>query len=86
MIKHTEQVEGAPFQPGQKVTVLSATDDTCAEEFIGSSGTITALFERSGVGDSWPNDPLIDVEFWIDARAMTEYFWKEELQLVGVTV
>ena len=79
----TELVEGAPFQVGQRVTVISMADETALPYYLGMVGTVVSLHYNAGCGDHYPNDTMIEVSFPGEAP---EVFWHEELALaVAVT-
>lgn len=77
-VLHTEPVDGAPRQPGERVRVVAATDPSVYDvsPLIGSTGRVAALDYQGLVGDSAPGDPLILVDLDSGAR---EAFWREEL-------
>ena len=70
-------VVGAPFNIGDKVHVISGTDETFDQYFLGRTGNVIYLEYECGCGQSFPDDPMIGVKF----RKRIEEFWKEELQL-----
>lgn len=74
-----ENVEGAPFKIGDKVTVLDdpEKDETFDDSFIGYPGTIVDLDYQTGVGQTYPGDPMIGVDTVVGYYC----FWKEELKL-----
>ena len=72
------KILGAPFSPGQTVTVLTACDETCDRSFIGKSGEVIYLEYSCGSGQTYPADPMIGVEL---PSGDCEEFWREELQL-----
>lgn len=71
-----ERVDGAPFQPGDRVIVVAVGDETCDASYVGECGTVVQLEYECGCGQSYPADPMIGVAF-DDADAME--FWREEL-------
>ena len=70
-------VSGAPFRIGERVRVVSSKDETFDPHFIGRTGSVKYLEYECGCGQSYPDDPMIGVEF--RARG-TEEFWREELR------
>lgn len=68
-------VDGAPFKIGDKVRVVSFSDDTADEEFLGCQGGVLYFEYSCGCGQKFPNDPMIGVQF----GERTAEFWKEEL-------
>jgi hypothetical protein len=77
-IRH--QVSGAPYQPGQAVTVVASAEGDCpltgVSEYIGKSGVVEYLEYSCGCGQRYPDDPMIGVNF-PDRRQ--QEFWHEEL-------
>lgn len=73
-----EPVEGSPYQPGQRVTVVDAVDGEVHDVSwrIGQAGTVEYLEYSCGCGQSYPKDPMVGVRFE-DGRL--EEFWPEEL-------
>jgi hypothetical protein len=75
-----QRVPGAPFQPCQHVTVVSSTEGDCpligVSKYIGKFGTVVYLEYSCGCGQSYPNDPMIGVEF---PDSSQQEFWAEEL-------
>lgn len=74
-------MDGAPFQPGQAVRVVAAIDTDVHDvtSFIGKSGTVQYLEYHCGCGQTYPNDPMIGVQF---ENGAGEEFWTEELAAV----
>jgi hypothetical protein len=70
-----EDVVGAPFRIGQSVRVISVTDETGDEQFLGKEGIVIYFEYDCGCGQTFPEDPMIGV--LLGKRA--EEFWKEEL-------
>jgi len=68
-------VDGAPFKIGESVKVVSFSDDTADEEFLGCRGAVLYFEYSCGCGQTFPNDPMIGVQF---GERKAE-FWKEEL-------
>ena len=68
-------VPGAPFKIGDGVKVVSLADDTADVEFLGQQGQVLYYEYSCGCGQTFPNDPMIGVQFG-DRKAE---FWKEEL-------
>jgi hypothetical protein len=68
-------VDGAPFKIGDSVKVVSLSDDTADAEFLGQQGKVLYFEYSCGCGQTFPNDPMIGVQF---AEQAAE-FWKEEL-------
>lgn len=90
-----EHVEGAPFQPTEKVIVFCAIDrdianegeygsegsDTDAARYVGSCGVVEYLEYECGCGQSFPADPMVGVHLLSGVRME---FWPEELRRIGV--
>ena len=72
------RVEGSPFQPGETVKVVSVVDETVAPTYIGHTGLVVYLEYDCGSGQTFPNDPMIGVQF---PDLPMEEFWQEEVQL-----
>lgn len=72
---------GAPFRIGQKVTIKNPNngDDTFEKKFIGQIGTIVFFEYNCGCGQTFPNDPMVGVEF---SRGEQCEFWKEEITIL----
>jgi len=66
------------IQVGDEVLVLSNpnNDDTFSGKYIGLKGQVKYFDYDCGCGQSYPNDPMIGVEF---SNGEVEEFWKEEL-------
>jgi len=74
------QTEGAPYQPNQKVVVVSSSEPpegADVSKYIGLEGTVEYLEYSCGCGQLYPSDPMIGVRFQ-DGRI--EEFWHEELR------
>jgi hypothetical protein len=65
---------GAPFQPGDKVNVISKGDAPTSH--VGRAGVVAHLEYSCGCGQTFPEDPMIGVRF---PEGELEEFWKEEL-------
>jgi hypothetical protein len=65
-----KKIEGAPFQYGDRVKILSKKGP-----FSGGVGEISHLQYTSGL-TVYPSDPMIMVSF----GEYGAYFWKEELE------
>lgn len=78
----TMRTEGSPFQPGEVVLVVAATDEGIHDvtEFIGRRGVVKYLEYKCGCGQTYPGDPMIGVAF---PGGANEEFWHEELQCNG---
>ncbi|MFI5298218.1 MAG: hypothetical protein ACHREM_08985 [Polyangiales bacterium] len=74
------RVEGAPYQPGDLVTVIAAEDIDVDDvsEWIGRVGRVKYLEYSCGCGQSFPDDPMIGVKF---VGGSLEEFWRGELAL-----
>lgn len=72
-----ERVDGAPFQPLDRVRVVRAIDADVHDvsRFVGFSGVVRYLEYSCGCGQSFPADPMVGV----DVGGETEEFWPEEL-------
>lgn len=73
-----EPVPGAPYQPGDAVRVVAATDPDVHDvtEHIGCTGTVVYLEYECGSGQHFPDDPMIGVAL---ENGVREEFWPEEL-------
>lgn len=71
-----KNVPGAPFKIGAQVRFVKPCDDTADRQFIRKTGTVRYFEYSCGCGQSWPDDPMIGVEF---ANGVEEY-WKDELE------
>ncbi|MCX6214301.1 hypothetical protein [Spirosoma sp.] len=71
-------IEGAPYKIDTKVIILDnpSKDDTFDVEFIGKEGVIVFFEYDCGCGQTYPDDPMIGVEF-NDGRVAE--FWKDEI-------
>ena len=74
-----EDVAGAPFRMGDKVKVVSLSDDTADEDLLGCQGAVLYFEYTCGCGQTFPDDPMIGVRF----GERTAEFWKEELAILG---
>lgn len=74
-----QTVEGAPYQPGDRVRVVDAIDREVLDlrPLIGRVGTVTYLEYSCGCGQTYPADPMIGVA--LDDGVKQE-FWTEELE------
>ncbi|MGE4513187.1 MAG: hypothetical protein AB7E26_05135 [Chryseobacterium sp.] len=63
---------------GDKVLILNNpnNDETFNSEFSGQEGTVKYFNYDCGCGQTYPNDPMIGVEF---SGGKKEEYWKEEL-------
>jgi hypothetical protein len=78
-------VIGAPYQPGQLVTVIDSIEDHPALDvsgYIGRAGVVDYLEYSSECGQTFPTDPMIGVRF---DRGVVEEFWREELRAGAVS-
>ena len=73
----TTNIADAPYEIDDRVKVTFATDETTDLECLGLTGRVVHLNYSSAVGQSFPDDPMIGVEF--DGNKV-EQFWKEELE------
>ena len=74
-----KDVDGAPFKIGDRVKVVSLSDDTADEDLLGSQGSVLYFEYSCGCGQTFPNDPMIGVQF----GERTAEFWKEELSVLN---
>lgn len=74
---HREHVVGAPFQPGDRVSIVKAIDVSVYDvrQHVGSVGRVAYLEYDCGCGQTYPTDPMIGV----DVGGAIEEFWPEEL-------
>jgi len=72
----SEDIPGAPFKIGQKIIVVSGSDNTFDRAFLGKIGQVTYYEYECGSGQIYPHDPMIGVEF---SSGEIEEFWMEEL-------
>jgi hypothetical protein len=74
-----EPVAGAPFQPGDRVIVVDAIDEDVHDvsALVGRSGDVDYLEYSCGCGQSFPDDPMVGVEF---ADGVHEEFWSQEIR------
>lgn len=73
-----EHTPGAPFQPGDLVSVVKVADHTVDPVYVGKRGRVRYLEYSCGCGQRFPDDPMIGVE--LDGRV--EEFWRDELAMV----
>lgn len=76
---YTENVEGAPFEIGCRVKIVTLVDETLLESVVGQEGVIVHYDYRSGCGQKFPTDPMIGVR--VTGGSVIE-FWREELEVV----
>lgn len=77
-VKH--DVEGAPVKIGQSVKVTSigeGEEDTDWGKLMGQTGTVSYLEYSCGCGQTYPQDPMIGVQF---TDGSIHEFWHEELE------
>jgi hypothetical protein len=72
-----ENVDGAPFCIGAKVTVKKLTDETGNKEFLGKTGKIVYYSYDGACGEIFPHEPIMDVGF--EGEKLDQY-WPEELE------
>jgi len=72
-------VNGAPFRIGESVRVVYLADDTADSKFLGQKGRVLYFEYSCGCGQTFPNDPMIGVQF----GERTAEFWEEELTRPG---
>lgn len=72
-------VKGAPFGIGDLVRIIYATDETFDLKFMGKTGAIVRFNYSCSCGQSYPDNPMIGVEF---TDGLIEEFWKEEIVLL----
>jgi hypothetical protein len=70
---------GVPVDIGSAVLVVSATDETFDDKFLGQMGAVVELDYVSGCGQSYPDDPMIRVRF---SDGTVDSFWIEEIRVV----
>lgn len=69
-------VKGAPFKIGTDIKVVKVTDSTFDQKYMGRTGRVIYLEYSCGCGQSYPEDPMIGVQFPNNDK---EEFWREEL-------
>ena len=69
-------VEGAPFQIGDRVFIGKGTDETFSQENLGKTGMVVYFEYSCGCGQSFPHDPMIGVRF---PDGTVDEFWREEI-------
>ena len=76
-----DKVVGAPHQPDTCVRVTDAVDREVYDvsAYIGQIGVVRYLEYSSGVGQRFPQDPMINV---VLDDGQEESFWQEELEAV----
>ena len=81
----TTPVEGAPYQPGQRVKVVDAIDIEIHDVsmHIGKVGKVKALDYSEGSGQLFPTDPFVVVDFKDGSGGS---FWSDELAPVLVLI
>lgn len=73
-------IKEAPFFVGANVKVKNnPADETFDQSYIGRFGTVHAYNYEGGCGQTYPDDPIIQVKF---GENDFESFWKEELELI----
>ena len=73
----TTNIADAPYKIDDRVKVVLAADETTDLEFLGHTGKVVHLNYSNACGQSFPDDPMIGVEF---EGSEVESFWKEELE------
>jgi hypothetical protein len=76
MMSIRDYVEGALIQVGAHVRIGDSEDETFDETFTGQRGVVVHLEYECGCGQTYPNDPMIGVQF---SDGQVEEFWFEEL-------
>ena len=61
------------------VKIIAISDETGNKSYLGQYGKIKYFDYVCGCGQSYPNDPMIGIEF---NNGKIEEFWKEELKIV----
>lgn len=74
-------VEGAPYQPGERVQVEQVLDDGTMDEdevvtHVDEEGVVEYLDYACGCGQVYPEQPMIGVVF---PDGSHEEYWSEEL-------
>lgn len=74
-------VEGATYQPGERVLVVRAIDRYVHDvsELVGKEGAVEHLEYECGCGQHYPEDPMVGVRF---GDGQLQEFWREELQQI----
>jgi len=75
-------VDGAPFRIGDLVRIVRLSDSTADGDFLNKYGRIVYFEYSCGCGQSYPDDPMIGIQF---AGGGIAEFWKEEIQRIGTT-
>lgn len=73
-----QNIHGAPFRIGDAVRVVMSADETFDKQYLGEVGTVLYFDYSCGCGQSFPEDPMIGVQF---TGFRMEEFWKEELTI-----
>ena len=69
-----------PFRRGQWVKVVGQTDaEIYRHKCKNKVGIVREIVREAGIGDHYPDDPVVRVEF---PGKKQEIFWKEELELI----
>lgn len=76
-----ESTQKLNIEISDRVIVLSNpnNDDTFAIQYVGLEGRVKYFDYDCGCGQTYPNDPMIGVEF---SNGEIEEFWKEEVDQV----
>ena len=75
--KIREDVDGAPHGIGRTVRIVFARDETFDKRFMGKIGEIVHYCYSCGCGQSFPDDPMIGVQF---KSGKIEEFWSDEMK------
>ncbi len=77
------EVATLPFSVGERVQVVAAVelDIHDVSRFIGKTGRVVEVLKEAGIGDTYPEDPVLKVKF----VKHDSIFWKEELRSYTLT-
>jgi len=64
------------FKAGQEVEIIKISDETGDESYLNKMGVIKYFDYLCGCGQTYPDDPMIGIEF---NNGVVEEYWKEEI-------
>lgn len=73
------------LKPGDAVRVVSQTDDTLEDRWLGRVGLVRDVDTYWGFGDAPPGDPFVQVNHGpaFGEPAQPNHYWPEELEKVS---